>query len=74
MVLDWIEVCGIWRPNQNLELVIFSSIPFLNQFCRVDRLVILLMEATAIRNLFVCLIYICSPSAGGTTHNHCTKT
>ena len=48
-MLDWIEIWGIWRPNQHLELVVLFLKPFLNHFCSVEGRIILLKEAIAIR-------------------------
>lgn len=31
-VLDWFEICGIWRPNQHLELIVVLLKSFLNHF------------------------------------------
>ncbi|KAK3520449.1 hypothetical protein QTP70_024065, partial [Hemibagrus guttatus] len=47
-MLDWIEICGIWRPGQHLKLVVVVIKPFLSHFCFVAWRIILLKEATAI--------------------------
>ena len=48
-MLDWTEIWGIWRPSQHLKLVVVLLKPFLNHCCFVARSIILLKEATAIR-------------------------
>ncbi|KAK3561878.1 hypothetical protein QTP86_017458 [Hemibagrus guttatus] len=48
-MLDWIEIWGIWRPSQHLKLIVVLIKPFLKHSCFVARRIILLKEATAIR-------------------------
>ena len=48
-MLDWIEISGIRRPSQHLKLVAVLLKPFLNHFCFIARHIMLLKEATAIR-------------------------
>ncbi|KAK3535361.1 hypothetical protein QTP70_010077 [Hemibagrus guttatus] len=45
---DWIEIWGILRPSQHLKLVVLIK-PFLNHFCFVAWHIILMKEATDIR-------------------------
>ena len=49
LMLDWTEIWGLWRPSQHLKLVVVLFKPFLNLFCFVEWCIILLKEATAIR-------------------------
>ena len=51
-MLDWIEIWEIWRPIQQLKLVVVLLKPFLNHFCFVEWCIILLNEAIAIREYF----------------------
>ncbi len=44
-----IKIWGIWRPRQHLDLFIMFVKPFLNDFCSVAGCIILLKEATTIR-------------------------
>lgn len=48
-VLDWFEICGIWRPNQHLELIVVLLKSFLNHFGFVAEHIILLKEDITIR-------------------------
>ncbi|XP_053093745.1 carcinoembryonic antigen-related cell adhesion molecule 1 isoform X2 [Pangasianodon hypophthalmus] len=48
-MIDWIEIWGIWRPSQHLELLVMFLEPFLNNLCSMAGRIILLKEATAIR-------------------------
>lgn len=48
-MLDRIEIWEIWRPSQHLELFAMFLKLFLNIFCSVAGRIILLKEATAIR-------------------------
>ena len=48
-MLSWIDIWGIWRPIQHPKLVVMLLKPFQYQFCFVARHIILLKEATAIR-------------------------
>lgn len=48
-MLDGIDVWGLRRPGQQLELAVVFLKPFPNHFCRVAGSVNLLKEAKAIR-------------------------
>jgi len=48
-MLNWIEIWGIRRPSQHLELFIMFLKPFLNNVCSVAECFILLKETTFTR-------------------------
>lgn len=48
----WINVCGICRPEQHLECILMFHKPFPNKFHCVAWHIILLKEATSIREYF----------------------